>query len=164
MGCAKGAGTRAGRGPDGAGRGRSGTRRAVDGAGAALSRDDLYASNAMQTLTSPNPVITSDRVAGTDVFNPAGDSLGSIDYLVIDKRSGRIRYAVMEFGGILGMGADRYPLPWSMLRYDVDKEGYVVPLEKEQLGAAPRHPIDARPSYDEVYGRAVYDHYGAPWL
>jgi len=75
----------------------------------------------MQTVTSSSSVISSDRVAGTDVFNPAGDSLGSIDYLVIDKRSGRIRYAVMEFGGILGMGADRYPLPWSMLRYDVDK-------------------------------------------
>ena len=65
----------------------------------------------MQTTTSPNAVITSDRVAGTDVFNPAGDSLGSIDYLVIDKRSGAVRYAVLEFGGILGMGTDRYPLP-----------------------------------------------------
>lgn len=117
----------------------------------------------MQTVTSSSSVISSDRVAGTDVFNPAGDSLGSIDYLVIDKRSGRIRYAVMEFGGILGMGADRYPLPWSMLRYDVDKEGYVVPLEKEQLGNAPRHPIHARPSYDEKYSRAIYAHYGAPW-
>jgi len=117
----------------------------------------------MQTVTSSSSVISSDRVAGTDVFNPAGDSLGSIDYLVIDKRSGRIRYAVMEFGGILGMGADRYPLPWSMLRYDVDKEGYVVPLEKEQLSSAPRHPIHARPSYDEKYSRAIYAHYGAPW-
>jgi hypothetical protein len=130
---------------------------------AAIARDVPHVSNAMQTVTSSNPVITSDRVAGTDVFNPAGDSLGSIDYLVIDKRSGRIRYAVMEFGGILGMGADRFPLPWSMLRYDVDKEGYVVPLEKEQLGDAPRHPIDARPSYDESYSRAVHEHYGAPW-
>jgi hypothetical protein len=133
------------------------------GQGAAIDRDIPHASNAMQTVTSSSSVVTSDRVAGTDVFNPAGDSLGSIDYLVIDKLSGRIRYAVMEFGGILGMGADRYPLPWSMLRYDVDKEGYVVPLEKEQLSDAPRHPIGARPSYDEKYSRAIYAHYGAPW-
>jgi hypothetical protein len=133
------------------------------GQGAAIDRDIPHASNAMQTVTSSSSVVTSDRVAGTDVFNPAGDSLGSIDYLVIDKLSGRIRYAVMEFGGILGMGADRYPLPWSMLRYDVDKEGYVVPLEKEQLSDAPRHSIGARPSYDEKYSRAIYAHYGAPW-
>jgi hypothetical protein len=117
----------------------------------------------MQTVISSNPVVTSDRVTGTDVFNPAGDPLGAVDYLVIDKRSGRIRYAVMEFGAILGMGADRYPLPWSLLRYDVDKQGYVVPLEKEQLDDAPRHAVDARPSFDEAYGRAVHDHYGAPW-
>lgn len=118
----------------------------------------------MKTLTSANPTITSDRVAGTDVFNPAGDALGSIDYLVIDKRSGDVRYAVLEFGGILGMGADRYPLPWNLLAYDVEKEGYVVPLEKEQLGNAPRFANDLRPAYDEAYGRSVYEHYGTPWL
>jgi hypothetical protein len=118
----------------------------------------------MQASLSANPVITSDRVTGTNVFNPAGDSLGSIDYLVIDKRSGSVRYAVLEFGGILGMGADRYPLPWAMLKYDVEKEGYVVPLEKEQLSAAPRHAGDARPSYDEAYGRGVYEYYDTPWL
>ena len=111
-----------------------------------------------------SPVITSDRVAGTDVFNPAGDSLGSIDYLVIDKRSGQVRYAALEFGGILGLGTERYPLPWSMLRYDTDKGGYVVPLEKEQLSDAPRHAADARPAFDDAYGRGVYDFYDVNWL
>ena len=118
----------------------------------------------MQATTSSNAVITSDRVAGTDVFNPAGDSLGSIDYLVIDKRSGDVRYAVLEFGGILGVGTDRYPLPWSLLRYDADKQGYVVPLEKEQLGEAPRHRDDARPTYDDLYARGVEDFYGGNLL
>ena len=118
----------------------------------------------MQATISSNAVISSDRVAGTDVFNPAGDSLGSIDYLVIDKRSGGVRYAVLEFGGILGMGTDRYPLPWSMLKYDADKQGYIVPLEKEQLGEAPRHRDDARPAYDELYARGVDDFYGGDLL
>ena len=118
----------------------------------------------MQTTTLSNAVITSDRVAGTDVFNPAGDSLGSIDYLVIDKRSGNVRYAVLEFGGILGMGSERYPLPWSMLKYDADKEGYVVPLEKEQLSEAPRHANDARPTYDDLYARGISDYYGGNLL
>ena len=118
----------------------------------------------MQATTSSNAVITSDRVAGTDVFNPAGDSLGSIDYLVIDKRSGEVRYAVLEFGGILGMGTDRYPLPWSALKYDADKEGYVVPLEKEQLSEAPRYANDARPTYDDLYARGISDYYGGNLL
>ena len=117
----------------------------------------------MNTLTSASSVISSDRVTGTHVFNPAGDSLGSIDYLVIDKRSGKVVHAVLEFGGILGLGSERYPLPWSLLKYDVDKDGYVVPLEKEQLGDAPRYDSDARPTYDAAYGQEVYGHYRAPW-
>jgi hypothetical protein len=76
--------------------------------------------------TSSSDVISSDRVEGTSVYNTAGDKLGSIDYLVIDKRSGSVHYAVLEFGGFLGMGTDRYPLPWQMLEYDTDKEGYVI--------------------------------------
>src|ERR1700753_3788653 len=116
----------------------------------------------MQATTFPSAVISSDRVSGTDGFNPAGDSLGSIDYLVIDKRSGEVRYAVLEFGGILGMGADRYPLPWAMLKYDADKEGYVVPLEKEQLSNAPRYSSEQRPTYDDMYARGIYDYYGGP--
>ena len=116
------------------------------------------------TAVTSSPVITSDRVSGTDVFNPAGDSLGSIDYLVIDKRSGQVRHAVLEFGGILGMGSERYPLPWSMLRYDTDKGGYVVPLEKEQLGTAPRYDSTARPVFDDAYGRDIYDHYAVNWI
>ena len=116
------------------------------------------------TAVTSSPVITSDRVSGTDVFNPAGDSLGSIDYLVIDKRSGQVRHAVLEFGGILGMGSERYPLPWSMLRYDTDKGGYVVPLEKEQLSSAPRYAAPARPVFDDAYGRDIYDHYNVNWV
>ena len=118
----------------------------------------------MQAALSPSsPVIASDRVAGTDVFNPAGDSLGSIEYLVIDKRSGSVHCAVLGFGGILGMGTDRYPLPWTMLKYDVDKGGYVVPLEKEQLANAPRHANDVRPDFDEAYVRGIHSFYGTSW-
>ena len=55
-----------------------------------------------------------------------------MDELVIDKRSGQVRYAVLEFGGFLGIGTDRYPLPWNMLKYDPSKDGYVVPIEKSR--------------------------------
>lgn len=118
----------------------------------------------MNTSTSAHDVISSDRVEGTDVYNNAGDKLGSIDDLVIDKRSGQVRYAVMEFGGFLGMGTDRYPLPWDMLKYDTTKDGYVVPFDKDRLDGAPRYADDERPRYDEDYGRRVNDYYGVPYL
>jgi sporulation protein YlmC with PRC-barrel domain len=117
--------------------------------------------------TSPSPsgdVISSDRVEGTDVYNNAGDKLGSIDDLMIDKRSGQVRYAVLEFGGFLGMGTDRYPLPWDMLKYDTTRDGYVVPLDKKQLEGAPRYAQDNRPDYDDEYGRRVNDYYGVPFM
>ena len=78
---------------------------------------------------SLNPTISSSKVEGTDVYNLDGDKLGSIDDLVIDKRTGHVRYAALEFGGFLGLGTDRYPLPWNMLKYDTTKDGYVVNLD-----------------------------------
>ncbi len=81
-------------------------------------------------------VISSDKVEGTTVYNAAGDKLGTIDDLMIDKMSGQVRYAVMEFGGFLGMGTDRYPIPWAALKYDTGKDGYVVPLDKATLDGA----------------------------
>jgi len=117
----------------------------------------------MDTATLNSDVVSSDRVEGTKVYNRAGDKLGSIDYLVIDKRSGQVRYAVLEFGGFLGMGSDRYPLPWSILKYDTGQDGYVVPLDKALLQDAPRYAGDRRPDYDDGYGREVYGYYGLGW-
>ena len=119
----------------------------------------------MNTATiSSADVISSDRVEGTNVYNNAGDKLGSIDDLMIDKRSGHVRYAVLEFGGFLGIARDRYPLPWAILKYDTSRDGYVVPLDKSQLEGAPRYDLESRPDYDETYGRRVNDYYGVPFL
>lgn len=96
-------------------------------------------------MTSANPVISSERVEGTAVYNVAGDKLGTIDDLMIDKISGQVRYAVLEFGGFLGMGTDRYPIPWAMLKYDTSQDGYVVPLDKAQIEGAPRYANDRVP-------------------
>ena len=104
-------------------------------------------------------VISSDKVEGAAVYNPTGEKLGSIDDLMIDKRSGTIRYAVMEFGGFLGMGTDRYPIPWRVLQYSNDKGGYVVPLQKSALEKAPRYRDDAIPSYDDAYATRVDTYY-----
>ena len=114
----------------------------------------------MNTSTSTHDVISSDRVEGTAVYNQAGDKLGSIDELMIDTRSGQVRYAVLEFGGFLGMGTDRYPLPWNMLKYDTTCEGYVVPLDKAKLEGAPRYNEDDSPAYTHEYGTRVNTYYG----
>ena len=114
----------------------------------------------MATTSSTSNVISSDRVEGTTVYNAAGDKLGTIDDLMIDKVSGQVRYAVMEFGGFLGMGTDRYPVPWSMLKYDTSQDGYVVPLDKAQLEGAPRYADDSVPDYDDAYNMSVNKYYG----
>lgn len=108
-------------------------------------------------------IISSDKVEGTAVYNAAGDKLGSIDDLMIDKVSGQVRYAVMEFGGFLGMGTDRYPIPWKLMKYDTRQDGYVVPIDKAKLEKAPSYPDDDAPSYDDTYGRRINGYYGVDW-
>ena len=108
-------------------------------------------------------LISSDKVDGTTVYNSAGDKLGSIRNFMVEKRSGRTEYAVLEFGGFLGIGTDHYPIPWSMLSYDTGKGGYVANIDKSQLDNAPRYSQDQRPDYDESYGRSVHTHWGAPY-
>lgn len=114
------------------------------------------------TLT-PSDIISSGRVEGTAVYNPDREKLGSVDDLMIDKRSGKVRYAVLEFGGFLGIGTDRYPLPWDMLKYDTELEGYVVPLSKDKLEGAPRYAVDEVPAYSLEYGKRVSGYYGVEW-
>jgi hypothetical protein len=117
----------------------------------------------MHESSTSSQVISSDKVVGTSVHNTAGDRLGSIEELLIDKPSGIVRYAVLEFGGFLGIGTDRFPLPWSLLKYDTVRDGYVVPLDKNTLERAPRYPEDDAPAYTEDYGRKVHDYYGTHW-
>lgn len=116
-------------------------------------------------MTSSNTVsaevISSDKVEGAAVYNAAGEKLGSIDDLMIDKRSGQIRYAVMEFGGFLGMGTDRYPIPWTMLKYDQAKDGYLVPLDKSQLEKAPKYTEGTAQIYDRTYADRVNTYYSS---
>ncbi|MBX3645264.1 MAG: PRC-barrel domain-containing protein [Rubrivivax sp.] len=118
----------------------------------------------MSHTSTASAVISSDDVEGTKVYDTAGDKLGSIDDLMIDKVTGQVRYAVLEFGGFLGIGTDRFPLPWNMLKYDTSKEGYVVPLDKDRLKEAPRYPSEQRPDYDDAYARRVHDYYGVPFM
>ena len=83
------------------------------------------------------PLIESDRVEGTTVYDPNGNSIGSIKRLMIEKISGKVAYAVMGFGGFLGMGEDEHTIPWNKLTYDTSLGGYRTDITEEQLRGAP---------------------------
>ncbi|VWX51221.1 PRC-barrel domain-containing protein [Novosphingobium sp. 9U] len=110
-------------------------------------------------ISETERLISSDKVEGTRVYNRQGERLGSIRNFMVNKRSGRVEYAVMEFGGILGVGNEYYPLPWELLAYDEQQGGYCVDLDKSRLEGAPRYR-DRDPLWDEIYGQQVYGYYG----
>lgn len=107
-----------------------------------------------------NRLIASNKVEGTSVYNREREKLGSIYNFMVDKRSGQVEYAVLQFGGLFGLGSDYYPLPWNVLTYDTDQGGYVVNLDKAVLENAPRYASGNEPSFDRDYGREVYGYYG----
>jgi hypothetical protein len=84
-----------------------------------------------------HPLIPADRVNGTDVYSKAGDKLGKIEDVAIEKVSGEVAYAILSFGGVLGLGAKFHPVPWKLLKYDEDKRAYIVPMSKADLEKAP---------------------------
>ncbi len=105
-------------------------------------------------------LIASNKVEGTAVYNREGEKLGSIYNFMVDKQSGKVEYAVLQFGGFLGLGSDYYPLPWDVLTYDVSQGGYSVGLDKAVLEKAPRYTTSEEPAFDRDYGRQVYGYYG----
>src|ERR671910_130233 len=96
-------------------------------------------------------LIASDKVEGTAVYNRAGERLGSVHNVMIDKYSGQVAYAAMSFGGFLGIGERYHPLPWRALTYDTGLGGYVVDLGREQLEGAPTLGRDEAPWGDPAY-------------
>lgn len=104
-------------------------------------------------------LIASDRVEGTAVNIRTGEKLGSVKNFMVGKLTGQVEYAVLQFGGLFGLGSDYYPLPWNMLDYNPAKGGYVIDLDKPQLENAPSHG-EKFPEYDHNYGRRIFDYYG----
>ena len=82
-------------------------------------------------------LIGSDKVEGTAVRRSNGDKVGSIERVMIDKRSGKVAYAVMSFGGFLGIGDEYRALPWNVLRYNEDLDAYELNVTEDQLRGAP---------------------------
>jgi hypothetical protein len=107
-------------------------------------------------------LIASNKVEGTAVYNSAGEHLGSVYNFMVDKFTGQVAYAVMSFGGFLGLGESYHPLPWKALTYDTRLGGYVVDLDRDRLEGAPRYGAEDDPFADPDFGRRLDDYYGAP--
>jgi sporulation protein YlmC with PRC-barrel domain len=107
-------------------------------------------------------VLAASTLAGDSVRNSAAEDLGKVDELMIDIPSGRIAYAVLSFGGILGMGNKLFAVPWSALKVDEDEKCFVLDLDKKTLENAPGFDKDNWPDMaDTTWASEVYRYYGA---
>ena len=104
-------------------------------------------------------LISSSKVEGTAVYDRAGEQLGTISNFMVDKVTGQVAYAVLSFGGFLGLGESHHPLPWRALTYDVRLGGYVVDIDRTKLAGAPSHGAGEDPFRDDEYGTKVDAYY-----
>jgi len=109
-------------------------------------------------------LIGSDKVEGTNVYGIDGEKIGSIERIMIGKRDGKVGYAVLSFGGFLGIGDEHYPLPWEQLTYDTSLGGYRVNLSKDKLEGAPKYSGTDWNWEDRDRARRVNEYYGTPWM
>jgi len=117
----------------------------------------------MATVSGHTTAIRAKKVIGTTVKDTTGKKIGAIEDVVLDKLSNNIMFAVVGFGGFLGMAEKYHPIPWSALDYDESENAYVVSYSKEQLKAAPAGSIDELTGDDGMAMRdRTYDYYKAP--
>src|ERR1700748_810356 len=105
-------------------------------------------------------LIASNKVDGTSVYNAEGEKLGSIYNFMVDKFTGQVEYAVLQFGGFLGIGTDYYPVPWGALEYDEEQGGYIIDIDKETLENAPHFAAAQTPRFTPAYGSEIDNAYG----
>jgi sporulation protein YlmC with PRC-barrel domain len=103
--------------------------------------------------------IAASQVNGTNVYNASGEKLGSVHDVILNKMSGKAEYAIMSFGGFLGIGDKYHPLPWNQLRYDTVQEGYVVNLDRRRLEGAPAYTASDMVAWDDMRGRDIDAYY-----
>lgn len=123
--------------------------------GAGRDRTDAFHKNESATL------ISADKVVGTAVYDAVGECLGTIDSVMLNKRSGEVAYAVMSFGGFLGIGERFHPLPWDVLTYDQGKGGYNIQHSADDMRKAPNYGREEVSNFDyDQRGGEIDDYYG----
>jgi len=110
--------------------------------------------------TRPN-VLSATQIIGDGVVNRAGESLGKIEELMLDLEKGRVAYAVLSFGGVLGMGAKLFAIPFEALKLDADRHHFTLDVDKDKLKNAPGFEKNNYPKVaDRAWGTQIYNYYG----
>jgi len=121
----------------------------------------MQTASGTRTHSGHTRVIAAAKVQGTSVTNPAHENLGSIRDVVLDKYDGTVRYAVLQFGGFLGLGSKLFALPWELLHYDETADAYVLNIPKDTLQAAPGFDPNDWPDMGAVaFDTDLRRHYG----
>lgn len=130
-------------------------------------------SGTLSTTDSPQPMDAKERWArthraskliGTDVRNRQGEDLGDIKELVLDPSTGTISYAVVSFGGLLGVGDKLFAIPWRALKLDPARNEFILDVDRERLRAAPGFDPDRWPDMASAQWNAeVHQFYGQPY-
>ena len=117
----------------------------------------------MPTARGHTSAIRASRVVGTAVNDKSGKKIGEVEDIILDKLSDNIMFAVVSFGGFLGISEKYHPIPWSSLKFDRARDSYLVDFSKEQLEAAPIGDLDELTRNDgQDYRNRAFDYYKAP--
>ena len=120
------------------------------------------AAETADTTSSTHPLIESNRVEGIPVYSLQGKHVGTIHHLIIEKVSGRVVYAVMSFGGFLGIGSHTHTIPWEKLKYDIPLGGFRTDITPEELTSAPVVSRDEKDWRDRRREQDLHDHWRVP--
>ena len=130
--------------------------------GAARTAPPCKKGNSMATQArETSSLIGSDKVEGTAVYGADNKRIGEVERIMIDKMSGKVAYAVLGYGGFLGMGENHYPTPWSSLDYDTNLGGYKIDVTKDDLDKAPKYANENDWQWSRQNDERVYSYYEA---
>jgi sporulation protein YlmC with PRC-barrel domain len=115
----------------------------------------------MDKKVTGSSLVSSENVNGTSVYDVNDEKIGEIDHLMIEKKSGVVTYAVMTFGGFLGIGEEEYPVPWKKLSYDVNKDAFVTDITEDQVKGAPELSSDWH--NDRDWEKRSFDYFSVPY-
>jgi len=106
-------------------------------------------------------LIAASKVEGKPVFDAAGEKLGAVKELYIDKLTGEVEFAAVSVGGVLGVGETYHPLPWRALSYDTGKDGFVVNVDRARLETSPAYDVERLSRPDYGWGPEVREYFGS---
>jgi hypothetical protein len=128
----------------------------------ATNTNDTAATATSGEVRETHNLIASDKVEGTPVRRSDGEKIGTIERVMIEKRSGKVAYAVMSFGGFMGLGEGFYTLPWGVLKYNTDLDAYELNMTEDQLRGAPQRTAEGGDaSFDREWEEHVHRYYNA---